>query len=84
MKAACPLRFSIVSRNTGKNLHGGEGEKMMWCPMARQDCRKTDCAWFHEGECAAASLPDLVEKLEDVDEVLQGVKGEIGGITSSL
>lgn len=56
----------------------------MYCPIAKQDCRKTDCAWFHDGECAVASLPDLVEKLEDVDEVLQGVKGEIGGITSSL
>lgn len=44
---------------------------MMWCPMTRQDCRKTDCAWFHEGECAVVSLPDLVEKLEDVTDVLE-------------
>ena len=42
----------------------------MWCPMTQQDCRKTDCAWFHEGECAVASFPDLVEKLEDVTDAL--------------
>lgn len=56
----------------------------MYCPITQQDCRKTDCAWFQDGECVVTSLPELVNKLEDVDEVLQGVKGEIGGIVSAM
>jgi hypothetical protein len=56
----------------------------MYCPIAKQDCRKTDCAWFHDGECAVASLPDLVEKLEDVTDALKEVKREIGGIVSAM
>lgn len=35
------------------------------CPLTREDCT-VDCAWFKDGECCIASLPDLVEKLEDV------------------
>lgn len=56
----------------------------MWCPMTRQDCRKTDCAWFHDGECAVVSLPDLVDKLEDVTDALKEVKREVGGIVSAM
>lgn len=55
---------------------------MMWCPMTRQDCRKTDCAWSHEGECVVMSLPELVEKLEDVTDALKEVKREIGVATN--
>ena len=35
------------------------------CPLTREDCT-VNCAWFENGECCIASLPDLVEKLEDV------------------
>lgn len=35
------------------------------CPLTRENCT-VDCAWFKDGECCIASLPDLVERLEDV------------------
>lgn len=56
----------------------------MWCPMAKQDCKKTDCAWFQDGECAVTSLPELVEKLEDVTDTLKEVKREIGGVAFAM
>lgn len=38
---------------------------MAKCPLTREECT-VDCAWFKNGECCIASLPDLVDKLEDV------------------
>ncbi len=38
---------------------------MAKCPLTREDCT-VDCPWFKNGECCVASLPDLVDKLEDV------------------
>lgn len=35
------------------------------CPLTREDCT-VDCVWFRDGGCCIASLPDLVDKLEDV------------------
>lgn len=50
---------------------------MSVCPLTREDCT-VDCAWFKDGECCIASLPDLMEKLEDVvtsvDKLEQTVK----------
>lgn len=47
------------------------------CPLTKQDCT-VDCAWFKDGECCIASLPDLVERLEDVvtsvDKLEQTIK----------
>lgn len=57
---------------------------MMYCPIAKQDCRKTDCAWFHDGECVVTSLPELVNKLEDVTDALHSVKREISGVASAM
>ena len=42
-----------------------EGDYMAKCPLTREDCT-VDCAWFKNGECCIASLPDLVDKLEDM------------------
>lgn len=38
---------------------------MAKCPLTKQDCT-VDCALFKNGECCITSLPDLVDKLEDV------------------
>lgn len=35
------------------------------CPIMKNACI-TGCMWFKDGECCIASLPDLVDKLEDV------------------
>lgn len=35
------------------------------CPIMKNACI-AGCMWFKDGECCIASLPDLVEKLEDV------------------
>lgn len=56
---------------------------MAKCPLTKQDCT-VDCAWFHDGECAVVSLPDLVDKLEDVTDALKEVKREVGGIVSAM
>ena len=45
--------------------HKKEGDYMAKCPLTREDCT-VDCAWFKNGECCIASLPDLVDKLEDM------------------
>lgn len=57
---------------------------MMYCPIAKQDCRKIDCAWFQDGECVVTSLPELVNKLEDVTDALHSVKREISGVASAM
>lgn len=36
---------------------------MVKCPLTKEDCT-VGCAWFKNGECCIASLPDLVDKLE--------------------
>lgn len=38
---------------------------MAKCPLTREDCT-VDCAWFRDGECCVASLPDLMDKVDDV------------------
>ncbi len=38
---------------------------MAKCPLTNENCT-VDCAWFGNGECCIASIPDLANKLEDV------------------
>lgn len=56
----------------------------MYCPMTKEDCRKTDCAWFHEGECAVVCLPELVENLEVMTDALKEVKRGIDSVATNL
>lgn len=39
--------------------------KYLVCPIMKSAC-VYECMLFKNGECCIASLPDLVEKLEDV------------------
>ena len=49
------------------------------CPLTREDCT-VNCAWFENGECCIASLPDLVDKLEDITNGLVELQQTIKNI----
>lgn len=42
------------------------------CPLTKEDCAKTDCAWFKDGECATAALVSTLDLM--LDDVIQSVK----------
>ncbi len=57
-----------------------DDEVIYKCPLTGQDCTY-HCAWFKDGQCCMASIPDLMEKLDDVitkiDELTQAVEGMV-------
>lgn len=52
---------------------------MAKCPLTGESCT-VDCAWFRDGECCVASLPDLVDKLEDVATIVESLEQTIKNI----
>lgn len=52
---------------------------MAKCPLTREDCTVYR-AWFKNGECCIVSLPDLVEKLEDVVTSVEALEQTIKNI----
>lgn len=57
---------------------------MCICPIFQRVCRKTDCAWFQDGECVVTSLPELVENLEVMTDALKEVKRGIDSVATNL
>lgn len=50
---------------------------MSKCPLTRQDCT-VDCAWWrNDAECYIASLPDLINELDDVAEKIEALRQTI-------
>lgn len=53
---------------------------MAKCPLTKEDCT-VDCAWWgDDAECCMASLPGLVEKLEDVVTSVESLEQTIKNI----
>lgn len=51
---------------------------MAKCPLTKQDCTKTDCAWFKDGECATTSLISTLDlMLDDVISSIDSLKNTI-------
>lgn len=48
---------------------------MKKCPLTKQDCTKTACAWFKDGECATTALVTTLDlMLDDITHSIEHLK----------
>ena len=55
-------------------------ERLEFCPMIKGNCKNVDCAWFKEGDCCILVIPDLFDKLEELNEKIDSIKNTVEAI----
>ena len=49
---------------------------MEWCPLTKEDCKKS-CTWFREDGCAIAVLHDIANSLDLVQDAMNALQETI-------